>query len=126
MSAIELQRKWDVRGTKLLATIKAEGEIPAGSANIPEEESTNEILEAWDDASGEDLDPDTVLAARREEIAYDKAMGVFTKVLISQCVALPEQDASQSESVERHQQGRSAQRQRSQQIGGKGVQQQKV
>ena len=87
MSAIELQRKWDVRGIKLLATIEAEGEIPAGSANIPEEESTNEILEAWDDASGEDLDPDTVLAARREEIAYYKAMGAFTKVPISQCVA---------------------------------------
>ena len=87
MSAIELQRKWDARGLKLLATIEAEGKIPAGSANIPEEESTNEILEAWDDASGEDLDPATVLAARREEIAYYKEMKAFTKVPISQCVA---------------------------------------
>ena len=87
MSAIELQRKWDARGLKLLATIEAEGNIPAGSADIPEEESTNEILEAWDDASGEDLDPATVLAARREEIAYYKEMKAFTKVPISQCVA---------------------------------------
>ena len=80
-------RVWDVRGLKLLATVEAEGKIPAGSANIPEEESTNEILEAWDDASGEDLDPAIVLAARREEIAYYKEMKAFTKVPISQCVA---------------------------------------
>ena len=87
MSAIELQRKWDERGIKLLATIEAEGEIPARGADIPEEELTNEILEAWDDASGEDLDPATVMAARREEIAYYKSMGAFTKVPISQCIA---------------------------------------
>ena len=37
--------------------------IRIGCATIPEEESTNEILEAWDDANGEDLDPATVLAA---------------------------------------------------------------
>ena len=87
MSAIELQRKWDERGIKLLATIEAEDDIPARGADIPEEELTNEILEAWDDASGEYLDPATVLAARREEIAYYKAMGAFTKVPISQCIA---------------------------------------
>ena len=87
VSAIELQRKWYERGIKLLATIEAESEMPARGANIPEEEVTNEILEAWDDASGEDLDPATVLAARREEIAYYKAMGAFTKVPISQCIA---------------------------------------
>ena len=80
VSATELQRKWDERGIKLLATIEAESEMPARGANIPEEEVTNEILEAWDDASGEDLDPATVLAARREEIAYYKAMGAVTKV----------------------------------------------
>ena len=87
VSAIELQRKWDERGIKLLATIEAEGEIPARGADIPEEKVTNEILEAWDDASGEDLDPATVLAARREETAYYKATGAFTKVPISQCIA---------------------------------------
>ena len=87
MSAIELERKWDERGIKLLATVEAEGEIPAIGADIPEEELTNEILEAWDDASGEDLDPATVMTARREEIAYYKAMGAFTKVPISQCIA---------------------------------------
>ena len=86
ISAIELQRKWDERGIKLLATVEAEGEIPARGADIPEEELMNEILEAWDDASGEGLDPATVMAARREEIAYYKAMGVFTKVPISQCI----------------------------------------
>ena len=87
VSATKLQRKWDERGIKLLATIDSESEMPARGANIPEEEVTNEILEAWDDASGEDLDPDTVLAARREEIAHYKAMGAFTKVPISQCIA---------------------------------------
>ena len=46
LSAIELQRKWDARGLKLLATIEAEVKIPAGSDDIPEEESTNETLEA--------------------------------------------------------------------------------
>ena len=55
--------------------------------NPPEEEPADEILEAWDDARGEDLDPATVMAARREEIAHHKAMGAFTKVPISQCVA---------------------------------------
>ena len=87
MSAIKLQRRWDVSGLKLLATLEAGGKLPAGSANIPEEESTNEMLEAWDDASGEDLDPDTVLTARREEIAHCKEMKAFTKVPISLCVA---------------------------------------
>ena len=87
MSAIKLQRRWDVRGLKLLATIEAKGKLAAGSANIPEEESTNEILEALDDVSGEDLDPATVLAARREEIAYYKEMKAFTKVPISQCIS---------------------------------------
>ena len=69
LSAIELQRKWDARGLKLLATIEAEGKIPAGSDDIPEQESTNEIVEALDDATGEDLDSVIVLADRREEIA---------------------------------------------------------
>ena len=86
-TAIKLQKKWDASGLKLLATVEAEGESPKRDVNPPEEEPADEILEAWDDASGEDLDPATVMAARREEIAYYKAMGAFTKVPISQCVA---------------------------------------
>ena len=101
-TAIKLQRKWDASGLKLLATVDAEGEIPAGITSIPEEDSTDEILEAWDDVSGEDLDPSAFLAARREEIAYYKEMKVtarreeiayykemkaFTKVPISQCIS---------------------------------------
>ena len=66
MSAIKLQRRWDARGLKLMATIEAEGELPTGSAIIPEEEATNENKEAWDDASGESLDPAAVLAARQK------------------------------------------------------------
>ena len=87
MSAIKLQRRWGARGLTLLATVEAEGEIPAGSTTITEEEATNEILEAWDDASGEGLDPATVLAARREKIADYKEMKAFIKVPISHCVA---------------------------------------
>ena len=87
MSTLTLQKKWDASGLKLLATVEAEGESPKRDVNPPEEEPADEILEAWDDASGEDLDPATVTAARREEIAYYKAMGAFTKVPISQCVA---------------------------------------
>ena len=72
LSAIELQRKWDERGIKLLATVETKGETPARGADIPEEESTNEILEEWDDASGEDLDPATVLAARQKKLHTTK------------------------------------------------------
>ena len=95
LSAIELQRKWDERGIKLLATVETEGETPARGADIPEEESTNEILEAWDDAIGEDLDPATVLAARREEITYYKAMERSRRFQYRS--ASPGRDASQSE-----------------------------
>ena len=86
-TAIKLQRKWDASGLKLLATVDAEGEIPTGITSIAEEEATIEIMEAWDDTSGESLDPAAVLAARREEIAYYKEMKAFTKVPISQCIA---------------------------------------
>ena len=95
MSAIKLQRRWDARGLKLLATVEADGKIPTGIKTIPEEEATNEILEAWDDASGESLDPAVVLAARREEIAYYKEMKASRKSRYHS--VLPEQDAGQSE-----------------------------
>ena len=87
MKAIKLQNKWDASGLKLLATVNAEGGTPAGVTSIPEEEMMNEFMEAWDDTSGESLDPVAVLAARREEITYYKEMKAFTKVPISQCIA---------------------------------------
>ena len=123
MSAIKLQRRWDARGLKLLATVEAEGKIPTGSTTIPEE-ATNEILEAWDEASGEGLDPSAVLAARRQEIAYCKEMKAVTKVPISQCCQ--NRTLANRSTMDRHQQWRSVQRQHSQQTGGQRVQQQKV
>ena len=87
MSAIKRQRKWEARGLNLLATIEAEGKLSTGITSVPEEEAMNEIMEAWDDTSGESLDQAAVLSARREEIAYYKEMKAFTKVPISQCVA---------------------------------------
>ena len=48
-----LQKKWDARGLKLLATIEAEGKLPAENPRPPEEEAANEILETWDDVSGD-------------------------------------------------------------------------
>ena len=87
VKAIKLQKKWDASGLKLLATVDTEGETPAGVTSIPEEEMTNEFMEAWDDTSGESLDPAAALAARREEITYYKEMKAFTKVPISQCIA---------------------------------------
>ena len=69
VSAIKLQKKWDARGLELLATIETEGKLPAENPGPPEEEAANEILEAWDDVSGKDPNPATVLAAKREEIA---------------------------------------------------------
>ena len=54
-TAIKLQKKWDASGLELLATVEAEEESPKRDVNPPEEEPADEILEAWDDASGEDL-----------------------------------------------------------------------
>ena len=57
VAAIKLQKRWDAVGLKLLATIEAEGEVPIDKMVPPEEEAANEFLEAWDDVSGEFLDP---------------------------------------------------------------------
>ena len=94
-TAIELQKKWNASGLKLLATVEAEGESPQRDVNPPEEEPADEILEAWDDASGEDLDPATVMAARREENPYYRAMELSRRSPYHS--VLPEPDASQSE-----------------------------
>ena len=94
LSAIELQRKWTHVDSNCLATIEAEGKIPAGSDDIPEEESTNEILEAWDDATGEDFDPVTVPGGQKRRNRILQSNGAFTKVRYHN--VLPEPEASQS------------------------------
>ena len=47
-------------------------------------EQDGEFLEAWDDVSGQALDPQLMMKARRDEIAYFKEMGVYEKVDIAE------------------------------------------
>ena len=105
MSTIELQRKWDERGIKLLATIETEGKMPTGNANIPEGRQSN-----WKHGTTtvEKLDPTTVLAPN-EKMDASKQWGRSRRFRYH--IALPEQGESQSEhngetstrrSVQRH------------------------
>ena len=50
-------------------------------------EEANEWASAWDDVSGEALDPEEVVKARAEEIVYFNKMKVYHKVPIAQCWA---------------------------------------
>ena len=52
---------------------------------VEEEEHDVEMAEAWDDVSGKALDPKQVRKARGEEIDYVHEMGLYVKVLVSEC-----------------------------------------
>ena len=45
-----------------------------------EEDHEQELMEAWDDVSGQALDPKKVTEARREEVAYIHDSKLYTKV----------------------------------------------
>ena len=60
-----------------------------GSEKNPSE-ALHEKLDGWwatDDVNGEALDPEKVMAARREELAYFRSMGVYKKVPLSEAAA---------------------------------------
>ena len=49
------------------------------------ERHSDEDMIAYDDQSGEELDPTLVAAARKEEIHYFREMGVYEKVELKRC-----------------------------------------
>ena len=88
---IAAQRKLDRLGMRPIPIISVEemqkampemqkGECPSETLH----ETDGEGYVAWDDVSGQELSPSLMRAARREEIAYFKSMGVYEKVDISE------------------------------------------
>ena len=81
------QGEWDSRGLYLLGNISVDDDTSL--VIIPPEEG-EEMLEdemsniAWDDVSGEALDPEKVKEARRAEMCYYSKMGVYRKAPISE------------------------------------------
>ena len=63
-----------------VAKVSSKDECPSSALH---DEGT-EGLRAWDDLSGQELDPKLMMAARREEISYFKEMGVYEKVDIAE------------------------------------------
>ena len=51
-----------------------------GAGPTTEEDNEAALMEAWDDVSGKELDPDKVTAARQEEVAYIHKTRLYTKV----------------------------------------------
>ena len=49
------------------------------------EEESPELLNAWDDISGAELDPKEVYKARLEEVKFIRDMGLYDKVPVSEC-----------------------------------------
>ena len=83
--ATKLQRRWDQDGMYMLASLgdKDVGRTSRGAHATPAEEEdgiTENLMEAWDDVTGRDLDPRRVKEARDEEMAYYKKMGTYEKV----------------------------------------------
>ena len=72
----------DAHGKHLLATVEA-GDV---GDTVPEEDPFTNMV-AFDDVSGEELDPKAVAAARQEEIAYFRSMNVYKKVSLDECRA---------------------------------------
>ena len=56
----------------------------AGSPSESLHETDGEGLVAWDDVSGQELDPQLMKAARRDENKYFREMGVYDKVDIAE------------------------------------------
>ena len=66
--------------------MKREAETIKSQMPIADEDVEEEMMTAWDDVSGADLDPKAVRVARAEEIAYVRKMGVYTKVPMNECL----------------------------------------
>ena len=90
---VAAQRRLEILGMKArpVMSIAEMKEISsAESAGCPSEalhENHGETWVAYDDVSGQQLDPSLMRQARCEEIKYFKEMGVYTKVDIGECWA---------------------------------------
>ena len=62
---------------ELIANVLSEGNTGAG--RTPEEDTEEELMEAWDDVSGKELDPGKVKDARKLEIDYIHKTRLYTK-----------------------------------------------
>ena len=72
-----LQKRWDKMGQKVIANIQSENcqeEYKDTERAVPPEEhdweEEEEEVEAWDDISGQELDPKRVREAREFEMDY--------------------------------------------------------
>ena len=87
---IAAQKRLHALGMEARSLLTLE-EMAAVVDNIEEHESPSEALHeedlriAFDDQSGEPLDPCKVRAARKEEIQYFKSMDVYEKVSLDEC-----------------------------------------
>ena len=53
--------------------------------DIVTEQGSPELLDAWDDVSGAEFEPDRVYEARMEEIKFIRDMNLYDKVPVSEC-----------------------------------------
>ena len=60
-----------------------------GSATESPDEALHEVdcsgMKAYDDISGQELEPKLMIKARKEEIEYFRKMGVYEKVSLKEC-----------------------------------------
>ena len=96
-AGIAAQKKADDLGLRAvsLMSVEAMDEVlcSSGLADISGQNSPSELLHedvldhivAYDDLSGEELDPKLMVEARKDEIKYFREMGVYDKVAISEC-----------------------------------------
>ena len=88
---IAAQKKLDGLGMRAIPIMSVE-EMQKATPKVQKGECPSEALHendgegyvAWDDVSGQELSPSLMKAARREEIAYFKSMGVYEKVDIAE------------------------------------------
>lgn len=73
-SIMSVEKMMEASGSK-------QGECPSEALH----EAGCEGLEAYDDVTGQQLDPKLMMAARRDEIQYFRDMGVYEKVNVQEC-----------------------------------------
>ncbi len=87
--AVEIQKQWDAEGMYFIGNVglgeeKFKVKIPAEEEEKYMAEAMKEI--AWDDISGEYLDPEKVKVARKAEMEYYRKMGVYRRVPLRECI----------------------------------------
>ena len=82
LQGVRLQQAMGRNGQHLVATVGADD-----SGDTVPEEHNDDYITAFDDVSGEELDPRAVNAARQEDIEYYCSTGVYRKVPLDECYA---------------------------------------